>query len=123
MIEYLVVAAGAALGGVLRFWVGSEVHKLVPPYFPWGTLLINTIGSFLLGFFAFYLRDQKMISPQLWLFLSVGFCGGFTTFSTFSLETVNLLRNAQLLFAALNVLASMLLCIGGALLAYILFAK
>jgi CrcB protein len=123
MIEYLVVAAGAALGGVLRFWVGSEVHKFVPPYFPWGTLLINTLGSFLLGFFAFYLRDQKMISPQLWLFLSVGFCGGFTTFSTFSLETVNLLRNAQLLFAALNVLASMLLCIGGALLAYILFAK
>ncbi len=123
MSDYVIVAAGAALGGVLRFWMASEIYKHVPPFFPWGTLVVNILGSFLLGVFAFYLRDQKMLSPQMWIFLSVGFCGGFTTFSTFSLETVNLLRNAQILYAVMNIFASMLLCLGGTLLAYLLFNR
>lgn len=120
MINYIVVSLGAALGGSLRYWLSNYVYKFLPATFPFGTLIINALGSFILGFVMFYFNEREMIGHQTRLFLTVGFCGGFTTFSTFSFETVNLLKDAQYLSAALNVCLSMLLCLGGVFLAYII---
>ena len=120
MINYLLVSFGAAIGGALRYWLSNSAYKFLPPTFPYGTLIINIAGSFLVGIVIFLLDEKEMISPQMKLLLTIGFCGGFTTFSTFSLETINLIRNAQFLFAFLNVMLNLILCLGGVFLAYLI---
>ena len=120
MANYLFVSLGAALGGSLRYWLSSFVYKFLPATFPYGTLIINGVGSFILGFIMFDLNERGLIGHELRLFLTVGFCGGFTTFSTFSFETVNLLKDGQYMSAALNVFLSLFLCLGGVFLAYII---
>jgi len=121
MIKYALVSLGAAIGGALRYWLSNYVYKFLPETFPYGTLAVNVMGSFLVGFFIFYLSDREIISSNLKLFLTVGFCGGFTTFSTFSLETMNLFRDSEFLLAGLNILLNLLLCLLGVYLAYIIF--
>jgi len=106
MLKYLIVFVGSGIGGGLRFWLSSLVHKYFPPFFPLGTLIINILGSFILGY-------------MIKLFIGIGFCGGFTTFSTFSLETFNLIRNSEFLFAGINILASVLVSLLGVYLAYL----
>jgi CrcB protein len=120
MINYLVVSFGAALGGGLRYWFSGFVYKFIPATFPYGTLIINVIGSFILGVVMFYLNEKELISHEVRLFLTVGFCGGFTTFSTFSYETINLIKDAQYMGAALNVILSVALSLLGIFLAYII---
>lgn len=120
MYKYLIVSGGAALGGALRYWLSNFVYKFLPADFPYGTLAVNVIGSFILGFVMFSLFEKELISQDLRLFLTVGFCGGFTTFSTFSFETVNLMKNSEMLLAAANILANLILCMAGVYLAYIL---
>lgn len=119
MINYLVISIGAALGGVLRYGLASFIQKRVESFFPYGTLLVNIVGSFVLGFIMYYLDEKDFLSPQMRLFLTVGLCGGFTTFSTFSYETLNLIRNSQFLLATTNVLGSVFLCLIAIYLAYI----
>jgi CrcB protein len=118
MINYLIVSLGAALGGGLRYWVSNITYKFYPETFPYGTLVVNIIGSFLLGILIFMLDDKELITPGIKLFLAVGFCGGFTTFSTFSLETINLLKDSQFIPGLLNILLNLFLCLGGVTLAY-----
>ncbi|NMB81152.1 MAG: fluoride efflux transporter CrcB [Ignavibacteria bacterium] len=120
MINYILVSAGAAIGGASRYWLSNFVYKFLPANFPYGTFTVNLIGSFLLGIIIYLLSDKGIISQNLRLFLTIGFCGGFTTFSTFSLETINLIRNAEFLFAALNVLLNVTLCLIATYIAYIL---
>lgn len=119
MIKYVIVFIGAGLGGGSRYWLTSFVQKYFPPYFPFGTLAVNLIGSFILGLMIYGLDEKELISPSVKLFIGIGFCGGFTTFSTFSLETFNLIRDAEFLFAGLNILASVLLTLAGVYIAYL----
>jgi CrcB protein len=108
----LAVALGGAIGSVARFLVGIGSTKLFGLAFPWGTLIINIVGSFLIGAFAesFALRWD---APQaVRVFLTVGICGGFTTFSTFSLDTYVLIERGELWPAAAYIVGSVVLSIG-----------
>lgn len=91
----LSVAVGSALGGVVRFLVSGAVQARLTSGFPGGTLVVNVVGSFVLGALARYLVLHPDFSPAARLFLTAGFCGGFTTFSTFSIEILELLQNGM----------------------------
>jgi len=97
------IAIGSAIGGVSRYLVGGLVQRLAGGTFPTGTLLINISGSFLLGAILRYGVDTPTLTPQLRAFLTVGLCGGYTTFSTFSYEAVALLEDGEWSRAALYV--------------------
>jgi CrcB protein len=100
------IAVGSAIGGVSRYLVGGLVQRLTAGTFPTGTLVINITGSFLLGAILRYGIDTPTITPELRALLTVGFCGGYTTFSTFSYETVALLEDGEWSRAALYVALS-----------------
>jgi len=119
MLNYLIVSVGAAIGGAARYWFSNIVYKFFPAIFPYGTLAVNIVGSFILGLIIFIFDERELLNNQLKIFLTIGFCGGFTTFSTFSLETFNLLRDSQYFLAALNIILSLLFCVAGVFLAYI----
>jgi CrcB protein len=101
----LFIAAGGSLGAIARFGVSSAVYQLTSESFPWGTLVVNISGSFLIGV-AVELFDGTIIPSEWRSFITIGFLGSYTTFSTFSLETVNLLRDGELPLATGNILAS-----------------
>jgi len=113
MAAYLWIAFGSALGGMGRYWTGLVMIRLWPVPFPWGTLLINMLGSFVIGLFAALTdahgRYPLGVTPRL--FVMVGICGGYTTFSSFSLQTLGLMQDNRLLEAGLNVLGSVALCL------------
>jgi len=110
MLIYGLVALGGAAGSVARFWISGAMARLTGAAFPWGTILINIAGSFLIGWFAGLTIGVRAGGEPWRAFLMAGLCGGFTTFSAFSLQTVELLRAGQLLAAAANVAGSVLLC-------------
>ena len=111
MLNYIFVSAGAAIGGALRYGISSYIQKHISVIFPYGTLVVNIVGSFILGIVMFYLNERELIGNEFRLFLTVGFCGGFTTFSTFSYETMNLFRDSQFSLAIYNVLLNVILCL------------
>jgi len=117
-IAYLWVALGGAIGSVSRFWLGglvAEKFAVTSAVFPLGTLIINVTGSFLIGIFAGLAVPEGRLDPQsrafATQFLMTGVCGGYTTFSSFSLQTLNLLREKEFLYAGGNVLLSVVLCL------------
>ncbi len=114
---YLIVALGSGIGGMLRYYISDFVQKNSSSLFPFGTLTVNIIGSFLIGLILFYLDSIKMISAEMRLFLSVGLCGGLTTFSTFSFETIKLIQDSEYLLAGTNVLLNVLVTLLAVLLA------
>lgn len=120
MINILIVSIGAGIGGGLRYIISTFAARNLPIYFPFGTLIVNALGSFLLGLIIFGFGERELISSNVRLFLGVGICGGFTTFSTFSLETVFLLRDSQFLFAGLNIFLNLFSTLFGIILAYYL---
>jgi fluoride exporter len=120
MLNYILVSAGAAIGGALRFGISSYIQKHISVIFPYGTLVVNIVGSFILGIVMFYLNDKELIGNEFRLFLAIGFCGGFTTFSSFSYETLNLFRDAEFGLAIYNVLLNVVLCLIGIYLAYLI---
>lgn len=120
MMNYLLVSAGAAIGGALRYGISSYIQRHIFVIFPYGTLFVNVVGSFILGIIMFYLNEKELIGNDFRLFLSVGFCGGFTTFSTFSYETLNLFRDSEFGLAIYNVLLNVILCLVGIYLAYLI---
>jgi len=89
------VAIGAALGGLARFYLAAVIQHRAGIDFPAGTLVINITGSFLIGFFLRYALQSAVIGPEMRIFLTTGFCGGYTTFSTFSYETITLLQDGE----------------------------
>ncbi len=129
MAVSLWVMLGSALGGLARYWLGVGVAAWTGPSFPWGTLLINVLGSFVIGLFAAALGERGMLSDALGrgglflgvvdlrAFVMVGLCGGFTTFSSFSLQTLELLQAGRtgpaLGYVAGSVLACLLATWGG----------
>lgn len=103
------IAVGSAIGGVSRYLLGGVVQRLWGMTFPTGTLLINVTGSFLLGVIIRFAIDTPAISPEVRAFLTIGFCGGYTTFSTFSYETAAMLEDGEWTRAAVYISASVAL--------------
>ena len=114
---YLIVTLGSGIGGLLRYIISDLVYKYSSSLFPYGTLTVNVVGSFILGFVIFYLDSLKLISSEMRLFLTIGLCGGLTTFSTFSYETVKLIQDSQYLLAGTNILLNVFVTILAVLLA------
>jgi len=112
-IEYLWIALGSALGGVGRYWLSGVIARRFGEAFPVGTLVVNATGSFVIGFIASLTRPEGrlLMSASGRQFLMVGICGGYTTFSSFSLQTLNLAREGEWFYAGANVVASLLLCL------------
>ncbi len=119
LIQYLVIGLGGALGSMLRFGVGSFIDsgmtKGTGPIFPWGTIIVNITGCFIIGFiFTITTAEGRwMISPLTRNFITIGILGGYTTFSSFSWQTLSLAQAGQLGAAAANVLISVVLCLVG----------
>jgi fluoride exporter len=105
------IAFGSALGGVSRYLFGGALQRLAGGTFPIGTLVVNVTGSFLLGAILRYAVDTPALSPEWRAALTVGFCGGYTTFSTFSYETVALLEDGEWTRASVYLALSVLLSI------------
>ncbi|MEW8028372.1 MAG: fluoride efflux transporter CrcB, partial [Candidatus Thiodiazotropha sp.] len=104
MNQLIAIASGGAVGALFRFWVSSGVYSLLGRGFPYGTLVVNVLGSLVMGFLYVLLLERTTVSPEMRGALLIGFLGAFTTFSTFSIETLNLLEQAELLKAGLNIL-------------------
>lgn len=111
MLQIAAIAAGGAAGALGRFWISGAVYALIGRGFPWGTLVVNLLGSFLMGFLYVLLLERLTLSAEWRAALLVGFLGALTTFSTFSIETLTLLEQAALVRATLNVLVSVAFCI------------
>lgn len=122
---YLVIGIGSALGGVARYGLGILAISAWGPEFPWGTIIINVAGSFIIGFFATITgpEGRLLVGTAARQFVMVGFCGGFTTFSSFSLETVSLISSGRLLAAGANAGLSVIVCLFAVWLGYALAQK
>jgi CrcB protein len=124
MSTYLWVALGGALGSVARYWMTLAIAALTGPAFPWGTVIINIVGSFVIGLVAFLTTPvgRVAMSFDIRAFILAGICGGFTTFSAFSLQTFELMRTGNWLGAGGNVLLSVVLCLSAVWAGYALAA-
>ena len=122
MASYFWVAFGSALGGIARFWCSGFVAAVIGETFPWGTLLINVIGSFVIGLFATLTgTDGRLLVGSLARqFVMVGLCGGYTTFSSFSLQTLNLVNDGEWFRAGANIVLSVALCLLGVWIGHIM---
>lgn len=116
----LAVGMGGFVGAVARYLVGGWVQRLLPAAFPYGTLAVNLLGSLALGAVFELGTARGALAPELRLVLGVGVMGAFTTFSTFSLETFNLLREGSLMLAGVNVAANLVLCLAAVWLGIVL---
>jgi CrcB protein len=116
LFTYLVIGVGSALGGLARYGTSAVAVALWGPHFPWGTIFINILGSFVIGGFAMLTGPDGRIyvGPLGRQFVIVGLCGGYTTFSAFSLETLTLLQTARPLAAGANIALSVVLCLAAA---------
>lgn len=120
ILNYIYVMAGAAIGGLMRYVIADVVQRNSKILFPFGTLAVNITGSFLLGFIIFVLGEREIISAEMRLFLTIGVCGGFTTFSTFSYETLELIKQAEFFYASVNIVSNVVLTLIAVYLAYLL---
>ena len=113
MLDYLWIGIGGAIGSIARAWIALVMVRITGPQFPWGTILINIVGSFVIGLFSTLTLPDGLLpaSPNVRVFVMVGICGGFTTFSAFSLQTLDLLRAGAPFRAGVNIVASVVLCV------------
>lgn len=113
---YAWVALGGALGSVFRYLLSNAVARFAGEAMPWGTLLVNVLGSFLIAWFALATTSGGRLAatPEFRTFVMVGLCGGFTTFSSFSLQTLALFEDGEPLRASANILLSVALCLASA---------
>jgi len=112
MQSFLLVFLGGGLGSVVRFFLGKWINSLHTNHFPWATLTVNTIACLTLGIIAGLADHRQLMSPATRLFWTIGFCGGFSTFSTFSIETLELMQNGFTTSSIIYITSSLLLCIG-----------
>jgi CrcB protein len=122
MASYFWIAVGSALGGIARFWCSGVVARLIGETFPWGTLIVNVTGSFVIGFFATLTGPDGRVfaSTTTRQFVMVGLCGGYTTFSSFSVQTLNLMTDGEWFRAGGNIVLSVVLCLIAVWLGHIL---
>lgn len=108
------IAAGGAIGALLRFWMSNGVYALLGRGFPYGTLVVNVLGSLVMGYLYIVMIERAAVAAEWRAFALIGLLGAFTTFSTFSIETLNLLGQADYAKAVANMLLSVLACVGAA---------
>ncbi len=110
-MKFLFISLGGAIGALLRYGISGLPHRYTVSVFPWGTLAVNILGAFLIGF-LWGTSERVDIAPNIRTFLFVGVLGAFTTFSTYSLESINMLRDGEIKLALVYILASNFACIG-----------
>jgi fluoride exporter len=111
-VNFLLIFIGSGIGGLTRYGVANLIYYLFGRHFPLGTLIVNISGSLLMGFlFVLILDRANQIAPHLRALLLIGFLGGYTTFSSFSIETVNLFENGEIVSAMMNIVLSVVLCL------------
>jgi CrcB protein len=109
-VNYLWIAVGAIAGASARYFLGGLIARNISAAFPYGTLLINFSGSLVLGFFLVYSTERVLLDPRWRLLVAIGFCGSYTTFSSYAFESFALMERGQWLLVSTNFLASNLLC-------------
>jgi CrcB protein len=121
-VHYLYVAVGGALGSIARFWLSGLTARHFGETFPWGTLIVNVTGSFVIGFFAAMTSPEArwFVAPGFRNFFLAGVLGGYTTFSSFSLQTLALAENGEYVRAAGNAIASLVGCLAAVWLGHVL---
>ena len=119
MLKLFCIAAGGALGAVARYGLSPWVQSITSATFPWGTLCVNTVGSLLIGVFL-GISELTPVSPAIRLLFAIGFLGAFTTFSTYSMETLNLFRDKEAMLGFMNIGLNNLLSLLAVLGAYFL---
>ena len=125
MALYIWIAIGSALGGVARYWCSGVAARLIGETFPWGTLIVNVVGSFIIGFFgALTGPDGRVfVGSTARQFVMIGICGGYTTFSSFSIQTLELMHDGEWLYVGGNIMGSVALCLIAVWLGYVLAAS
>jgi fluoride exporter len=114
-VNFVMVSLGAIVGANLRYILSRYAAKLLGPVFPYGTLIINLTGSFIVGWFMIWTTERVLVDPRWRLLVVVGFCGGFTTFSSYAFESMAYLEQGQWLLMTTNILANNLLCMAAAI--------
>jgi CrcB protein len=114
-VNYLWIAVGAVVGASARYFLSGLIARNFSAIFPYGTLLINVTGSLVLGFFLVYSTERVLLDPRWRLLLAVGFCGSYTTFSSYAFESFALMEQGQWWLMTINVVGSNLLCLAAVL--------
>lgn len=115
MKDFLAISVAAIVGANLRYLLSRLAAKGLGPVFPYGTLAVNVVGSFIVGFFIIWTTERVLLDPRWRLLVVIGFCGSFTTFSSYAFETMSYFEHGQWGLMLVNVLGNNLLCLGGAL--------
>jgi fluoride exporter len=113
LLQIISIAGGGAIGALLRFWMSNGVYALLGRAFPYGTLAVNALGSIIMGLLYVFMLERMEVSPEWRAALMIGLLGAFTTFSTFSIETMNLIEAGEISKAGLNMFLSVALCVTG----------
>ena len=114
-MAYLWIALGAVVGASARYFISGYVARIFSTTFPYGTLIINLTGSLVLGFFLILAGERLLLDPRWRLLIAIGFCGSYTTFSSYAFESFALMEQGQWLLMAVNILASNALCLAAVL--------
>jgi CrcB protein len=112
--DFLTISVAAVLGANLRYLLGRVTAREFGPVFPYGTLIINVLGSFIVGLFVIWTTERVLVDPRWRLLVVVGFCGSFTTFSGYAFETVSFFEQGQWGLMLANIVGNNLLCLAGA---------
>ena len=115
MKDFLTISVAAIVGANLRYLLSRFAARELGPVFPYGTLGINIVGSFIVGFFVIWTTERALVDPRWRLLVVVGFCGSFTTFSSYAYETMSYFETGQWGLMLANIFSNNLLCLGGAL--------
>ena len=114
MLDLLAISLGAIVGANARYLLTRYALKALGPVFPYGTLIINIVGSFLVGLFVIWSSERALVNPRWRLLVVVGFCGAFTTFSSYAFETMGYFEQGQWALMITNILSNNVLCLLGA---------
>ena len=115
MLDVLVICLGAIVGANARYFISRFAAQVLGPVFPYGTLFINVIGSFIVGFCVVWTSERVLADPRWRLLIVVGFCGSLTTFSSYAFESMSFFERGQWLVMLTNIFGNNLLCLAGAL--------